>query len=169
MPDRWRRTHIALAAILLLGGVLRLTGLDWGTETETGEFRPFHPDEVTLIANARWVSEDVRKTTTAYGHLPAYLLWSINRTLSPVLEYTPYGSGERRSSNDLRRSQGRLGAGRCPHDLGGLPVGYPTRQHTHGPGSRGDLALTPATFSSAITTPSMFRSRYSRPSACWPF
>ena len=102
MPDRtsadWRRTHIALAAILLLGGVLRLTGLDWGTETETGEFHPFHPDEVTLIANARWVSEDVRKTTTAYGHLPAYLLWSINSTLSPVLEYTPYGS----ANDDLR-------------------------------------------------------------------
>lgn len=92
------RTHVALAAILLLGAILRLTGIDWGTEFGTGEFRPFHPDEVTLIANAKWVGEDVGKTTTAYGHLPAYILYATHEILSTVVDYTPFGT----TNDDLR-------------------------------------------------------------------
>ena len=92
------RTHVALAAILLLGAILRLTGMDWGTESGTGEFRPFHPDEVTLIANAKWVGEDVGKTTTAYGHLPAYILYATHGILSTVVDYTPFGT----TNDDLR-------------------------------------------------------------------
>ena len=92
------REPIALVAVLLLAGALRLTGLDWGTEASTGEFRAFHPDEVTLIANARWATENPGRMATAYGHLPAYILAVAQAVLSAILDYTPYGS----ENDDLR-------------------------------------------------------------------
>ena len=97
-PADTRRIHFALAAILLLGGALRLTGLDWGTEAVTGEFRPFHPDEVTLIANAKWIGEDVSRASTAYGHLPAYILTATHAIVSTFLDYTPHAL----TNDDLR-------------------------------------------------------------------
>ena len=68
----------ALLAALLFGSILRLNGIDWGTDPETGRFHAFHPDESTVIRNSRWVGTDLRQVQMPYGFFPAYLLWGIS-------------------------------------------------------------------------------------------
>ena len=67
-----------LFAALLCGSILRLNGLDWGTDPETGRFHAFHPDESTVIRNSRWVGTDLRLVQMPYGFFPAYLLWGVS-------------------------------------------------------------------------------------------
>ena len=43
------RTHVALAAILLLGAILRLTGMDWGTVPPAVSNASFAVDEQLQI------------------------------------------------------------------------------------------------------------------------
>jgi Flp pilus assembly protein TadD/4-amino-4-deoxy-L-arabinose transferase-like glycosyltransferase len=79
MSDTEKKTQFCLLIILLAAACLRFTGLDWGTDRNTGTFHPFHPDETTIIDNSRWVRTDLRKIAAPYGKAPMYILWTVAR------------------------------------------------------------------------------------------
>ena len=77
-PSMNSRAVGVLFAALLCGSILRLNGIDWGTDPETGRFQAFHPDESTIVRNSRWVGTDLRQVQMPYGFFPAYLLWGVS-------------------------------------------------------------------------------------------
>lgn len=88
--DRLQRgpgTAVAcLALAILIGSIFRVHGIDWGTDPDTGKFQSFHPDEKTLIQNARWVGENLRQIKMPYGLFPAYLLWGASQLTGIPIE-----------------------------------------------------------------------------------
>ena len=84
------RARVLLVLILLLGASLRFTGLDWGTDRESGTFHRFHPDETTLIAAAKAVGDDVSNASSAYGFAPAYLLYAVELVSGYLTNFTPF-------------------------------------------------------------------------------
>lgn len=91
-----------LFAALLCGSILRLNGLDWGTDPETGRFHAFHPDESTIIRNSRWVGSDLRQIQMPYGYFPAYLLWGVSSLTG--ISLAPESNGGLRDAHILARS-----------------------------------------------------------------
>ena len=72
-----RKENILLIVVLLLGAVLRLTGLTRGHadfSLPNGEryaaFYTFHPDEETLLRAALSLSSTIAPPLTAYGVFP---------------------------------------------------------------------------------------------------
>ena len=61
MPILPTRRLVVLLAVLLASGILRFYGLGWGTDRQTEQFHTFHPDERTVVENARWVGEDLSR------------------------------------------------------------------------------------------------------------
>ena len=76
--------YLGLAAILILGGGFRFSGLSHGWSDFSlheeqrpragGTFYRFHPDETTLVEAARQLTDSLHPPTTAYGAVPQYLL-----------------------------------------------------------------------------------------------
>ena len=91
-----------LLAALVCGSILRLNGLDWGTDPETGRFHAFHPDESTIIRNSRWVGADLRQVQMPYGYFPAYLLWGVSSLTGVSL--APDSNSGLRDAHILARS-----------------------------------------------------------------
>ena len=78
LPSLSRTATGLLVAALVAGSILRLNGIDWGTDPDTGKFHAFHPDESTIVRNSRWVGTDLRQIQMPYGFFPAYLLWGVS-------------------------------------------------------------------------------------------
>ena len=76
--------------MLLVSGSLRFYGLGWGTDRQTGQFHAFHPDERTVVENARWVGEDLSRVATPYGNAPLYILWSTARVVGLLGSFDPF-------------------------------------------------------------------------------
>ncbi len=91
-----------LLAALVAGSLLRLNGIDWGADPDTGEFHAFHPDESTIVRNSRWVGTDLRQIRMPYGFFPAYLLWGVS-SLSGV-SLSPDSNSGLREAHVLARS-----------------------------------------------------------------
>ncbi|MDA0746604.1 MAG: tetratricopeptide repeat protein [bacterium] len=100
MPDN-RKIHLALTTLLLLAAALRFYGLDWGTDRTTGEFHRFHPDEVTVIRNTRWVGVNLSRIEAPYGKAPMYLLWAAGKTASLLGVADPFLETDNRSVRRL--------------------------------------------------------------------
>ncbi|MCZ6636106.1 MAG: glycosyltransferase family 39 protein [bacterium] len=83
----WQGT---LLVVLLLGGVFRFYGLSWGTDRQTGYFHPFHPDESTLVEDARWVGVDLSRMRASYGKAPIYLLWTLAQIGGGLFGVSPF-------------------------------------------------------------------------------
>ncbi len=81
---------LAMVAILVVSAALRFYGLGWGTDRQTGTFHTFHPDERTVVDNARWVGQDLSRITTPYGNAPLYLLWASARTAGLLGGFDPF-------------------------------------------------------------------------------
>ncbi len=91
-----------LFAALLCGSILRLNGIGWGTDPDTGRFHAFHPDESTVIRNSRWVGTDLRQVQMPYGFFPAYLLWGVSSLAGVSL--APESNSGLRDAHILARS-----------------------------------------------------------------
>ncbi len=91
-----------LLAALVCGSILRLNGIDWGTDPETGRFHAFHPDESTIVRNSRWVGTDLRQVQMPYGFFPAYLLWGVSSLAGVSL--SPESNSGLRDAHILARS-----------------------------------------------------------------
>ena len=91
-----------LVAALVAGSLLRLNGIDWGTDPVTGEFHAFHPDESTIVRNSRWVGTDLRQIQMPYGFFPAYLLWGVSSLAGVSL--SPDSNSGLREAHLLARS-----------------------------------------------------------------
>jgi len=90
MSSKLTASPLPLIGILLLGGLLRFYGLDWGTDHETGTFHRFHTDESTIVESAKWVGVDLGEIRSSYGKAPMYLLWATAHTLSPIVGVTAF-------------------------------------------------------------------------------
>ena len=91
-----------LVTALVAGSILRLNGIDWGTDPDTGEFHAFHPDESTIVRNSRWVGTDLRQIQMPYGFFPAYLLWGVSSLAGVSL--SPESNSGLREAHILARS-----------------------------------------------------------------
>lgn len=85
MSSKITASSLPLIGILLLGGLLRFYGLDWGTDHQTGTFHHFHTDESTIVESAKWIGVDMGEIRSSYGKAPMYLLWAVAHTLSPIM------------------------------------------------------------------------------------
>jgi hypothetical protein len=83
-PDR-----LLLIGILLVGGILRFTGLGWSVDPDTSAFHRFHPNEATIIDNARWLDEDISPIKLAYGVVPVYLTYAAGHTAGALFNFAP--------------------------------------------------------------------------------
>ena len=104
LPLSWtsRTTTGILVAALVAGSILRLNGIDWGTDPDTGEFHSFHPDESTIVRNSRWIGTDLRQIQMPYGFFPAYLLWGVSSLAGGSL--SPQSNSGLREAHILARS-----------------------------------------------------------------
>ena len=84
--------NAALVVILVLAAGLRLYGFDWGTDTETGKFYRFHPDEATLVDGAGWIGRDLREIKASYGKAPMYLLSVVAHVAGSALGVIPFAT-----------------------------------------------------------------------------
>ena len=91
-PTSTRTTTAILTVILVAGFVLRLNGIDWGTDPDTNVFHFFHPDETTIIKNSNLVGTDLRQIQMPYGFFPAYLLWSLSKLTGHSLTFDSHES-----------------------------------------------------------------------------
>ena len=96
------RASAVLLPALVCGSILRLNGIDWGTDPATGRFHPFHPDESTIVRNSRWVGTDLRQIQMPYGYFPAYLLWGVSSLAGVSL--SPESNSGLREAHILARS-----------------------------------------------------------------
>ena len=85
-----RSDRLLLLAILLIGASLRFSGLDWSVNQETGELHKFHPDEATVLNNARWLGEDIYKIKSAYGVIPVYVMFAIGKMSGIVFDFEAF-------------------------------------------------------------------------------
>ncbi len=81
-----RNAYLFLMVILVLSGFLRLYGIGWGTDPKTGGFYQFHPDEASIVRDAKWIGVDLYKVKTPYGKAPYYMLAAVARVAG-------YGAG----------------------------------------------------------------------------
>ena len=104
LPLSWTSRTVTgfLVAALVAGSILRLNGIDWGTNPDTGEFHAFHPDESTIVRNSRWVGTDLRQIQMPYGFFPAYLLWGVSSLAGVSL--SPESNSGLREAHVLARS-----------------------------------------------------------------
>lgn len=91
-----RRDRLVLIAVILVGGALRFTGLDWSVDAD-GRFHRFHPDETTLLANADALGRDITEVKSAYGLLPVYLLYATGHASGLVLGFDAFDLSEPRA------------------------------------------------------------------------
>lgn len=91
-PTSTRTATAILTVILVAGFVLRLNGIDWGTDPDTNVFHFFHPDETTIIKNSNLVGTDLRQIQMPYGFFPAYLLWSLSKLTGHSLTFDSHES-----------------------------------------------------------------------------
>ncbi|MEE2753923.1 MAG: tetratricopeptide repeat protein [Candidatus Latescibacterota bacterium] len=89
-----RSDRLLLLAILLIGASLRFSGLDWSVDQETGELHKFHPDEATVLNNARWLDEDITKITSAYGVIPVYVMFAVGKVSGIVFDFKTFSEDE---------------------------------------------------------------------------
>ncbi len=91
------RVAAILLGIILLSGWLRFSGLDWGTDPDTGTFHAFHPDEATIIQNAKWLGVDLQQIIASYGKAPVYLLWALATSAGYLFDIDPFDLEQNRS------------------------------------------------------------------------
>ncbi len=92
-----RYDRYVLAAILLIGAMLRFSGLDWSVDPRTGELHRFHPDEATLIDNATWLGKDITQVKSAYGIIPVTILYAAGHVSGLIFDFDPFEASDPRS------------------------------------------------------------------------
>jgi tetratricopeptide (TPR) repeat protein len=92
-----RSNRLVLAAILLIGAMLRFSGLDWSVNPQTGEFHRFHPDEATLVDSATWLGKDITQVKSAYGVIPVYILYAAGHASGLIFDFEPFEASDPRS------------------------------------------------------------------------
>ena len=95
-----RSDRLLLIGILLIGAALRFTGLDWSVDRSTGVLHKFHPDEATVLNNARWLGDDITRVKSAYGVIPVYLVYVVGSVSGTVFGFEPFDEGDTFEPND---------------------------------------------------------------------